>query len=408
MSAIKSIEAYKVLNSRSDWTVCVLLELQDGTKVKQTIPEGASKGQNEAISLPVEDAIRNIKIDIAPALIGLDPVNQEKVDSLMLELDGTPNKSNLGGNAILPVSLAVAKSAAVSRGQDLYFYLKELYGNNSEVKFPTPVFNILNGGEHADNGLSFQEFMVIPAMGKSYEKKLEIGVDCYKSLANKLHEHGYSTGVGDEGGFAPEGISVTNALNKLSEAVEEAGYKLGRDVFLGTDVAAGSFYDPEKDVYDLRDESKILPLAEFIDFYDNLLKEYPIIYLEDPLFESNFDSWSALFAKFHERVMVVGDDLVVTNSKILDKALEHKTINAVIVKLNQVGTLTETFDFVRKAQENGLVTIVSHRSGETAEDTFPSDLALAVGADFVKFGATARGERVVKYNRLLEIYHALS
>lgn len=407
MSLIKSIAAYKILNSRGDWTVRVDIGLEDGTKVSQTVPEGASKGENEAVSVPVEDAVRNISISLSPELVGKSPFDQKDIDSLLLRLDGTNDKSNLGCNAILPVSLGVARAAAKSKNQPLYLYLKELYGNVSDIKFPTPVFNILNGGKHAQNGLSFQEFMVIPAMTFSYERKLEVGAECYKSLAKKLHNEGYSTGVGDEGGFAPKGMDAEKALSFILESIKDAGFKPGEDVFLGMDVAAGSFYDAKKGKYVLSDVQKSLSTKEFLKFYEDLVKKFPLIYVEDPLVESDFNSWSLFFEKFSERVMVVGDDLVVTNPKILAKALEKKTINSVIVKPNQVGSLTETFEFIRKAQENGLVTVVSHRSGETGEDTFIADLALAVGADFVKFGAPARGERVVKYNRILEVYHQL-
>ncbi|MBD3366203.1 phosphopyruvate hydratase [candidate division WWE3 bacterium] len=417
MSLIKSITAYKVLNSRSDWTVRAQVTLEDGTVASQTVPEGASKGENESISVPIDEAIRNIRIDIAPALVGKSPFNQRDIDETMIKLDGTDNDSNLGGNAVLAVSLAVAKVAAKSQGKELYTYLRDLYleGNDSadsgeapkgsDFKFPTPVFNILNGGKHAQNGLPFQEFMVIPAMNLSYEKKLEVGVACYKTLKEHLHSEDLSIGVGDEGGFAPVGLSVKEALDKLVSAVKEANFTLGKDVFLGTDVAAGSFYDQERSLYIFEDAGMELTTDEFFDFYEGLLKDYPLIYVEDPLFEADFAAWHKFFGRFKEKTMVVGDDLVVTNAKILEKALQEKTINAVIVKPNQVGSLTETFDFVRLAQENGLVVTVSHRSGDTAEDTFVSDLALAVGADFVKFGATARGERVVKYNRILEIYH---
>jgi len=408
MSLIKSISAYKVLNSRGDWTVKASIELEDGTKASQTVPEGASKGENEAISVSVEDAVRNVNITVAPALTGKSPFEQTDIDSLLLSLDGTENKSNLGCNAILPISLAVDKVSAKSKNQPLYLYLKGLYGNGSEIKFPTPVFNILNGGKHAQNGLSFQEFMVIPAMSFSYERKLEVGAECYKSLAKRLHVEGYSTGVGDEGGFAPEGMTTEKALNFILESVKDVGFKPGEDVFLGMDVAAGSFYDAKNGKYSLSDEKSTLSTEEFLDFYEDLLKKFPLIYIEDPLVESDFKAWSLFFEKFSERTMVVGDDLVVTNSKMLDKALEKKAINSVIIKPNQVGSLTETFGFIHKAQDNGLATVVSHRSGETAEDTFIADLALAVGADFVKFGAPARGERVVKYNRLLEIYHELN
>lgn len=407
MALIKSIDAHKSLNSRAQWTVRVTVSLDDGTVVSQTVPEGASKGENEAISLPVDEATKNIEINLAPGLIGLVPAKQEYIDGQMLKLDGTENKSNLGANALLAVSLAIAKAAAVSKHQELYLYLKELYGNQSKLNFPTPVFNIINGGKHARNGLSFQEFMVIPAMGFSYERKLEIGVDIYQVLLEELESEGYHTGVGDEGGFAPEGLTVERALDFMTGSIEKAGYIPGEDVFLGMDVAAGSFYDQKKERYVIQEQNLEFSPEEFIDFYAPLLKKFPIIYLEDPLFESDFHLWNKFFAAYQKRTMVVGDDLVVTNAKILEKALEEKTLNSVIVKPNQVGTLTETFEFIRKAQENGLVTIVSHRSGDTPEDTFVSDLALGVGADFVKFGAPARGERVVKYNRLLDIYDRL-
>jgi len=408
MSLIKSIDAYKVLNSRGDWTVRASVELEDGTKVSQTVPEGASKGENEAVSVSTEHAVRNISISIAPELVGKSPFDQKDIDSLLLQLDGTNDKSNLGCNAILPISLAMAKVSAKSKCVPLYSYLKSIYGDTSEIKFPTPVFNILNGGKHAQNGLSFQEFMVIPAMSFSYEGKLEVGAKCYKALAERLHKEGYSTGVGDEGGFAPKGLTTEKALNFILESVKDAGFKPGEDVFLGMDVAAGSFYDAKNGKYSLSDEKSTLSTEEFLAFYEDLLKKFPLIYIEDPLVESDFKGWSLFFEKFSKRTMVVGDDLVVTNSKMLDKALEKKAINSVIIKPNQVGTLTETFEFVHKAQENGLVLVVSHRSGETGEGTFIADLALAVSADFVKFGAPARGERVVKYNRLLEIYHELN
>ncbi len=408
MALIKSITAYKSLNSRAAWTVRTRIELDDGTVASQTVPDGASKGEAEAISLPIEDATRHVNVDIAPALVGKDPVDQGEIDDLLINLDGTPNKSVLGANAILSVSLAIAKVAARSADIPLYEYLGSLYGGKNKLDFPTPVFNILNGGLHGKNGLSFQEFMIIPAMGFSYERKLEIGVECYNALSSLLLKEGYSLGVGDEGGFAPAGFTVPKALEFIAKSVKKAGYTLGDDVFLGMDVAAGSFYDQASSKYEIKEEGLSLSVEDLVSYYKDLLKQYPIIYLEDPLFENSLSGWDYCYKNLSENTMIVGDDLVVTNPDILEKALNPKVISGVIVKPNQIGTLTETLTFVRKARENDLVVIVSHRSGETAEDKFIADLALGVGAEFVKFGAPARGERVVKYNRLLDLYHHTS
>ncbi len=402
---IKSILSYKCLNSRASWTIRTRVELENGIIACQTVPDGASKGEREAISLPVEQATKNVNTTIASALAGMDPFDQKSIDARLLEIDGTPNKSNLGANSLLSVSLAVAKVAALSMDLPLYEYLKSIYHSPNPLVFPTPLFNILNGGAHARNDLSFQEFMVVPSMGFSYERKVEVGVDCYNALSKKLLENGYSIGVGDEGGFAPHEFTAPKALSYIVDAVSEAGYALGEDVFLGMDVAAGYFYDADEEVYRIKEEDLVLTSEEMVDYYRDLLKDFPIIYLEDPLDENAFDQWSKYHPKLSKNTMLVGDDLVVTNTDELEKALSPQAIDGVIVKPNQIGTLTETLDFVRMAQNSEQVITVSHRSGETAEDTFIADLALAIGAEFVKFGAPARGERVVKYNRILDVYH---
>ena len=407
MSLISSVKAFKYINSRAKWTIAVRVELDDGIEVIQTVPDGASKGAKEAISLPVEQAIQNVDIVIAPALLGLSPFDQKAIDDLLIKLAVSENKSGMGANAVIGVSLAVARAASRAKHVSLYAYLRELYSKSGPITFPTPVFNILNGGLHAQNGLSFQEFMLIPGMNFSYEHKVEIGVDVYNALKENLQKEGYSVGLGDEGGFAPEGFTTQKALDFIMMAIKDAGYLPGKDAFLGMDVAAGSFYNSTTGKYDIPEESLSLSSEELLAYYENLLKNYPIIYLEDPLFEDSFDDWVTLYKKLSKRTMVVGDDLVVTNTSILKTALDPKCINAVIVKPNQIGTLSETLEFVKLAQNNDLVSVISHRSGDTPEDTFISDLALGVGAEFVKFGSPARGERVVKYNRLLDLYHRI-
>lgn len=404
MSLINSITAFRFLNSRANWTVCVRVCLDDGTEVIQTVPEGASKGEKEAISLPVEKAIQNVNTIIASNLIGRSPSDQRGIDETLIKLAGQ-DKRRLGANSVLAVSLAVARAASRSGGKSLYLYLRELASVTTPLAFPTPVFNILNGGLHAGNGLSFQEFMVIPGMGFSYEHKLEIGVEVYRSLKKKLQEQGLNSGLGDEGGFAPQGLTCPKALDFIMLAIEEAGYMPGKDAFLGMDVAAGSFYNPKTQKYEIQEESKFLSSEEMLGYYDELLKNYPLIYLEDPLYEANLEDWHKLYEALSKRLLVVGDDLVVTHQNELKKALEPRCLSSVIVKPNQVGTLSETLDFVKLAQSKDLVIVVSHRSGDTAEDTFVSDLALGLGAEFVKFGAPARGERVSKYNRLLDLSH---
>lgn len=409
MPKIKQISAHKIINSRGVWTVDTKVELDDGVFVENPVPSGASKGEKEAIYLDVDKSANIINTVINDALVGMDSSDQKGIDNLLLEMDGTQNKSHLGGNSILSVSIAAALATAKSRGVEVFEYVSELYGNpvkkDSSLKFPTPVFNILNGGKHAQNNLSFQEFMVIPAPGIPFLNQMEMGVNIYIALKDMLFQQGMSTGVGDEGGFAPPNFNTHKALSFIRDAVNKM-YKLGENVFMGMDVAAESFI--EHDLYKISEEDLTLDIAEFTGYYENIINEYPLIYVEDPFYERDYDGWEMFYNNFSNRLMVVADDLVVTNPKYLREAIDKKLANAVIVKPNQVGSLTETLDFIKMAKDNNMQIIVSHRSGDTPEDTFVADLGLAVGAEFMKAGAPARGERVVKYNRLIDIYYQVN
>lgn len=401
MPKIQQIKCHKIINSRGEWTIDTEVIFDDGAVASKSIPSGASKGENEAVYVDVDKAIDIVEGPIFDLLSKEDPFDQKKIDGLMLEMDGTTNKSHLGGNSILSVSLGVAKACAVSKGVELHEYLVELFGSSeSPEKFPTPVFNIINGGKHADNNLSFQEFMVIPAPDIEYDQALQIGVDVYHALEKKLKADGHSVDVGDEGGFAPEGFTVEKALGYVRAAAKD--FEPGKKIFFGMDVAAGSFYKNKK--YVIKEEDLKLSREELAEFYGELVDNFELIYLEDPFYEKDLEGWSMFFEEFSEKLMVIGDDLTVTNTKFLKPAVEKNLTNAVIVKPNQVGTLTETFEFIKMAKDAGMSIVVSHRSGDTAEGTFIADLSVAVGADFIKSGAPARGERVAKYNRLLEIY----
>ena len=403
---IESIKCHKVINSRGDWTIEAHIQLTDGSIGIQPVPDGASKGENEAVYIPVEKAVDVVAGPINDALIGHDPFDQAKIDKTLIDMDGSPNKHNLGGNSILAISLGAAKACAVSKKVELYKHLKDIFGNDDpNVVFPTPVFNILNGGKHAHNGLSFQEFMVIPSPKFSIERSLEMGVEIYQILKEKLESDGFSTGVGDEGGFAPGGFTVDKALTYIRDAASTK-FTPGSDIFFGMDVAAESFYDHQS--YNISEENLALNIEGFKNYYTSLLSKYELIYIEDPYYEGDHEGWELFNKTFGSKLMVVADDLVVTNPKFLKDAIKKNLANAVIVKPNQVGSLTETFEFINLARDNNMNIIISHRSGETGEDTFISDLAVAVKAEFMKSGAPARGERVVKYNRLLEIYSLMS
>jgi len=409
MAKIKEVKAHKIVNSRGNWTVDTRITLENGMFIEQPVPGGASRGENEAVYLPVEKSVDIISTVINDALRGEDPTQQRKIDNLLLEMDGTKNKENLGGNSILSVSLGIAQLSAKFLETDLFEYVSDLYGKkitkNPKLKFPTPIFNILNGGKHAYNNLSFQEFMVIPAPNKSFLQQMEMGVNIYIKLRDNLLKKDFGVGVGDEGGFAPDGFTTDKALKFIKHSAGSM-YKLGEEVFMGMDVAAESFI--EHNMYKISEEDLSLNVKEFTEYYEKIISKYPLIYIEDPFYEKDYDGWEIFYKKFAKRLMVVADDLVVTNPKYLQKAIDKNLANAVIVKPNQVGTLSETLDFIRMAKGNNMQIVVSHRSGDTAEDSFIADLALAVEAEFLKSGAPVRGERVVKYNRLLDVFSEIS
>ncbi len=407
MSKIKDIKALEVLNSRGDWTIKTYLELEGGHTGWSIVPDGASKGEREAVCFEADRAIRVLNGKIAPGILGKDFKSQRDFDDYLCRLDGTGNKSVLGGNTILSISIAFCRAMTAFYDLDLWGYLRHEFLHTSEEKSfdlfsavnPTPLFNILNGGRHAQNNLSFQEFMVIPAKKYNFREAVEVGRTVYKSLKTRLEKDGFSTGVGDEGGFAPQGFTVKKALRYIKESASQH-YKVGEDVFLGMDVAADSFYAGGK--YVIPEENLTLGGDALLDYYRDLIENFELIYLEDIFHEQGVTDWQSANKHLGKKVMICADDLVVTNPVILSNVISDKLANTVIVKPNQIGTIWETLRFVSMARSAGLSVVVSHRSGET-EDSFIADLAYAVGADFVKFGAPARGERTSKFNRLLEI-----
>ena len=408
MTTIKKIKAREILDSRGNPTVEVDVALSDGAFARAAVPSGASTGAFEAVELRdggsrylgkgVANAISNIEREIAPKLIGSDPFNQRAVDEAMLALDGTPNKSKLGANAILGVSLAVAKAAANSRGENFYSFI----GGESAVLLPVPMMNILNGGAHADTNVDIQEFMIAPIGAENFKEALRWGAEIYQSLKSVLKKRGLATSIGDEGGFAPNLDSNRAALDLIVEAIEKAGYKLGSQIALAMDVAATEFYKDGK--YDF--EGSSLTAAEMIAYYKELVDSYPLVSIEDPLSEDDWQGWGEITRVLGERVQLVGDDLFVTNPVRLSRGIEAKTANALLVKVNQIGTLTETLDAVAMAHKAGYRSMMSHRSGET-EDTTIADLAVAAACGQIKTGAPARSERVAKYNQLLRIEEEL-
>ncbi|GAD84028.1 MULTISPECIES: phosphopyruvate hydratase [Nocardia] len=409
MAIIEQVGAREILDSRGNPTVEVEIALDDGTLTRADVPSGASTGEHEAVELRdggdryngkgVTKAVEGVLDEIAPAIIGLDAVEQRTVDQVLLDLDGTPDKSRLGANALLGVSLAVARGAAESSGLELFRYLG---GPNAHV-LPVPMMNILNGGAHADTGVDVQEFMVAPIGAPTFREALRWGTEVYHSLKAVLKEKGLSTGLGDEGGFAPDVAGTVEALDLISLAIQRAGYKLGTDVALALDVAATEFYTAGEGY---KFEGKVRTAAEMGEFYADLLTRYPLVSIEDPLSEDDWDGWVALTDSIGDKVQLVGDDLFVTNPERLEEGIAKGAANALLVKVNQIGTLTETLDAVELAHRNGYKTMMSHRSGET-EDTTIADLAVAVGSGQIKTGAPARSERVAKYNQLLRIEDAL-
>ncbi len=412
---IESIRAREILDSRGNPTVECDVILEDGTFATAAVPSGASTGENEAVELRDGDkkrylgkgvlkAVKNVNEIIAPAICDLDPTRQEEIDRRMLELDGTPNKAKLGANAILAVSVAVAKAAAASAGLPLYRYL----GGASARTLPVPMMNILNGGKHADNNVDFQEFMVQPWGAPTFREGLRMGAEIFHALKGVLHGKGYNTAVGDEGGFAPSLKSNEEALEVIAQAVEKAGYQLGRDVWIALDPAASEMWDPDRRGYRFfkSDPKRCATSDEMIDLWASWCAKYPIRSLEDGLAEHDWEGWQKLTARLGDKVQLVGDDVFVTNVKYLERGIREKSANAILVKINQIGTLTETFATVDLAMRNGFGVVISHRSGET-EDATIADFAVATNAGQVKTGSASRSDRIAKYNRLLRIEEEL-
>ncbi|MCD4716753.1 MAG: phosphopyruvate hydratase [Desulfobacterales bacterium] len=408
MERIEAINAIEILDSRGNPTVEVEVELGDGSYGRAAVPSGASTGKYEAVELRdkkkkrymgkgVEKAVLNVNQVIGPALTGMDATDQRLIDKALIELDGTPNKSKLGANATLGVSLAVARAAADFLYMPLYRYI----GGTEACRLPMPMMNILNGGLHAANNVDLQEFMIVPIGGKTFKEALRIGAEVFHGLARVLKDKGLSTAVGDEGGFAPDLKSNDHAVEMVLSGIEKAGYSPGRDVVLALDPASASFYKDGKYVFFKSDKSK-LSSAQMIDFYADWVDRYPIFSIEDGLDENDWKNWSKMTKKLGDRIQIVGDDLFVTNTKRIARGIKETSANAVLIKLNQIGTLTETLEAIRMTHRAGWKTVVSHRSGET-EDTFIADLAVAAGTGQIKTGSLCRSERVCKYNQLLRI-----
>ncbi len=408
---ISDIYAREILDSRGNPTVEVEVYLEDGSMGRAAVPSGASTGAHEAVELRdddedrfhgkgVLDAVENVNTKIAPELIGLDARNQKLIDQIMLELDGTDNKGNLGANAILGVSLAVARAASLAQGSYLFNYI----GGVNACTLPVPQLNILNGGEHADNNVDIQEFMIMPVAAGSFKEAITIGSEIYHSLKKVLQDKGLSTSVGAEGGFAPNLSSNEEAIKVILQAVEEAGYEPEEEILLALDAAASEIYEDGK--YQLRGEGIEKTSAEMVEFYQDLVEKYPIISIEDGLAEDDWEGWQQLTAELGDKIQIVGDDLYVTNKKRLQRGIEEESSNSILIKVNQIGTLTETLETIETASRSGFTSVVSHRSGET-EDVTISDLVVAVNAGQIKTGAPARSERVAKYNQLIRIEEVL-
>ena len=409
MSVIEAVYAREVLDSRGNPTVEVEVVLESGSVGRAIVPSGASTGAFEAVELRdgdkgrylgkgVEKAVANVNEVIAPELEGMDAFDQPAIDALMIELDGTHNKGKLGANAILGVSMAVARAAAEDLGLPLFQYI----GGVNAKQLPVPMMNILNGGEHADNSVDVQEFMILPVGAKSFKEGLRMGAEVFHSLKKVLSERGLACGVGDEGGFAPNLGSNREALELIVEAIEKAGYKPGDDVRLGLDVAATEMYDKETKLYDLKHEGKKLTAEQMVDLYEEWVNNFPIVTIEDGLDEEDWDGWKILTDRLGNKVQLVGDDLFVTNTERLERGIEAGVANSILIKVNQIGTITETLDAIEMAKRAGYTAVISHRSGET-EDTTIADLAVAVNAGQIKTGAPSRTDRVAKYNQLLRI-----
>lgn len=414
MATIARIWAREILDSRGEPTVEAMCQLDSGQITVASVPGGTSAGTHEALELDDNDetrylgegklkAVENVNKLLGPAVVGMDPTAQEEIDQKLIGLDGTPNKSKLGANAILAVSLAAAKAGAIISGENPYLWIYALaqkVGIKPVLKIPTPLFNMINGGLHGAGNLDFQEFHVIPALAKSFSEGLRMGVEIYMAIGSNLERRGAIHSVGDEGGYAPNLFTNADALEVFLESIKTTPYAIGRDVFLGLDVAANSFY--KNGQYSIKDKSTPLDDAQMLEYYKSLYDQYRLAILEDPFHEDAWESWKKITEALGGSLAIVGDDLLVTNPEFVRKAIEQKACNAILVKPNQIGTVTETLKVIKMARDALWRVIVSHRSGET-NDTFIADFAVGVGADYVKFGAPARGERVAKYNRLSSI-----
>jgi len=418
MASIKSVKAREILDSRGNPTIEAEVVLVDGTAGVAAVPSGASTGKYEAVELRDGDksryrglgvlkAIEHVNTEIASAIVGMSALEQAAIDQRLIELDGTANKARLGANALLATSLAVAKAGASFRGIPLYRYL----GGSRAKQLPVPMLNILNGGKHASGSIDFQEFMIVPVGAASFHKALQVSSEVYHSLRKVLEDKGLSTNVGDEGGFAPRLPSNKDALELILAATDMAGYKAGQDLFIALDPAASTFYQGRKHdsahgKYVLSREGVTFSSTEMLDYYVKLVSDYPVISIEDGVAEDDWASWSLLTARLGKQIQIVGDDLYATNMKRLEKGIAQKASNSILIKPNQIGTLSETLAVIKRAQQAGWTTIISHRSGET-EDTTIADIAVASNAGFIKAGAPCRSERLAKYNRLLKIEEEL-
>ena len=412
MAVITDVYAREIMDSRGNPTVEVEVYLEDGTIARAAVPSGASTGQFEAVELRdsasprylgkgVLQAVANVNDIIGPAILGFDASEQVAIDGVMIELDGTPNKAKLGANAILGVSMAVARAAAESYDLPLFQYL----GGTNAKELPVPMMNILNGGAHADNNVDIQEFMIMPIGASSFMEALRYCAEVYHTLKGVLKAKGLATGVGDEGGFAPNLGSNEEALQVITEAIEKAGLVVGKDIVFAIDAASSEFYKDGK--YHLAGEGKVKTAAEMVEYYAELCEKYPIYSIEDGLAEEDWEGWKLLTERLGKTVQLVGDDLFVTNTERLSRGIKEDTANAILIKVNQIGTLTETFDAIEMAKRAGYTAVISHRSGET-EDSTIADIAVAVNAGQIKTGAPARSERVAKYNQLLRIEDMLA
>lgn len=415
MSKISNIQAREVIDSRGNPTVEAVITLDNGTTGRAIVPSGASTGAREAIELRDEDksrfmgkgvlkAVENVNTEIAKLIVGMDTEDQAGIDNAMIELDGTDNKGRLGANALLAVSLAAAHAAANDKGLPLYQYLGDKFGTNANFRLPVPMMNIINGGEHADNSVDMQEFMIVPVGAPSLAEAVRYGTEVFHNLKTVLSKRGMNTAVGDEGGFAPDLSSNEEAIEVILEAIENAGYTPGKDIYLGLDCAASEYYKDGK--YVLASEGKSFDAAGMIDYLEDWVNKYPIITIEDGLDEADWDGWKLLTERLGDKIQLVGDDLYVTNPNIFREGIEKDIANSILIKFNQIGTLTETLESIKMAHDSNYTAVVSHRSGET-EDTTIADLAVATNAGQIKTGSLSRSDRIAKYNQLIRIEEML-